>query len=188
MYIWALMGRYYLRRLQPADFAAVYELNKHCFVEGEAYTESYFAYLYADNDYHYIVLDENNNVAGYLVTVYSDDDECSDEFNAGHDIGCDPNCEKTNHKRVLAVASIGVNTKDRNRGLARTLLETLISDVNNTSEMITYLVLQVRVSNATAIRLYEKVGFVKSIGKLVGYYSHPTEDGYLMYYSTENQN
>jgi len=43
-------------------------------------------------------------------------------------------------------------------------------------------VLEVRISNASAIHLYEKCGFV-NVGVRKGFYEQPKEDAYIMIYS-----
>lgn len=53
-----------------------------------------------------------------------------------------------------------------------------------TTKGITRIVLEVRVSNANAIRLYERNGF-KICGTRKGFYEFPKEDAYIMLYETE---
>lgn len=49
---------------------------------------------------------------------------------------------------------------------------------------ITRIILEVRVSNETAIRLYERNGF-KICGTRKGFYEFPKEDAYIMLYEAE---
>lgn len=51
---------------------------------------------------------------------------------------------------------------------------------------ITRIVLEVRVSNDNAIRLYERNGF-KICGTRKGFYEFPKEDAYIMLYETEGR-
>jgi ribosomal protein S18 acetylase RimI-like enzyme len=184
------MGIYRIRRMSDKDLKQVFKLGMECFAEGEAYPEYYFHFLLMNSDYHYVVVNESNEILGYLVSAYLDDEDVGDthEFNIGHNADCSPNCEKTNHRRALGIASIAVSEVVRNQGVGCTLIKTFMTDVVNTSDMVTHLALQVRVSNTHAIRMYEKSGFVKSTIVLKDYYSHPKEDAYLMYFVTSQTN
>lgn len=59
----------------------------------------------------------------------------------------------------------------------------LISEVKKEAErrLLARIVLEVRVSNDTAIRLYERNGFVNQ-GVRKGFYERPKEDAYIMIY------
>lgn len=72
--------------------------------------------------------------------------------------------------------NIGVSAAYRRRGIASLLLKALIAELRNRAEFIT---LEVRVSNAPAIALYQKFGF-EPVGRRRNFYAHPTEDALLM--------
>lgn len=73
--------------------------------------------------------------------------------------------------------NIAVSPEYRRQGVARSLVEALEQRLRAKD---TYqLTLEVRVSNAPAIALYEKLGF-RQIGKRPNYYSHPKEDAYIL--------
>lgn len=59
----------------------------------------------------------------------------------------------------------------------------LISEIKKEAErrLLARIVLEVRVSNETAIRLYERNGFVNQ-GTRKGFYERPKEDAYIMIY------
>jgi ribosomal-protein-alanine N-acetyltransferase len=76
------------------------------------------------------------------------------------------------------VMNIAVSPEHRRRGVARTLLDHLF-DVTSGHGHRGY-TLEVRVSNADAIRLYESVGF-KSRGIRRGYYTDNREDAVIMW-------
>lgn len=59
----------------------------------------------------------------------------------------------------------------------------LISEIKKEAErrLLARIVLEVRVSNETAIRLYERNGFVNQ-GVRRGFYERPKEDAYIMIY------
>lgn len=75
------------------------------------------------------------------------------------------------------IQSIAVAEKAKQNGIGYRLLIHLIKWLK--TEGVKELFLEVRKSNAPAIRLYTKTGF-QLIGKRPRYYSHPTEDAYVM--------
>lgn len=76
------------------------------------------------------------------------------------------------------ITNIAVMPDYRGRGIGRLLLQEVLDYCDN--EEIESISLEVRVSNKVAIRLYEKMGFVKgSIRK--NYYADNNEDAILMY-------
>ncbi len=76
------------------------------------------------------------------------------------------------------VMNIAVEPAQRGRGIARTLLERLF-EVTGGDGRRGY-TLEVRVSNAEAIRLYERAGF-RSRGIRRGYYTDNKEDALIMW-------
>jgi len=68
------------------------------------------------------------------------------------------------------ITNLAVKNEHRRKGIAKTLLYALDYPV---------VFLEVRASNAAAIALYEKCGFIR-IGVRKNFYSHPTEDAILM--------
>jgi ribosomal-protein-alanine N-acetyltransferase len=76
------------------------------------------------------------------------------------------------------VMNIAVVPEFRRRGIARSLLEQLF-EVTSTDPRRGY-TLEVRVSNAEAIRLYERLGF-QARGIRRGYYTDNREDALIMW-------
>jgi len=76
------------------------------------------------------------------------------------------------------IMNLAVDEPFRRRGLARRLMDGLF-DATNGDAMRGY-TLEVRVSNAGAIRLYEEVGF-RITGVRRGYYTDNREDAYVMW-------
>ena len=73
--------------------------------------------------------------------------------------------------------NIAVDPEHRGKGFSKLLMDAALSDViKRGAETV---LLEVRASNAAAIGLYEKYGFVRN-GLRKGYYSHPKEDAVLM--------
>lgn len=79
----------------------------------------------------------------------------------------------------IYISNICTGIEYRNKGIAKMLIEKLISYAKeNNAEFIT---LEVRKSNEPAINLYNSFGFEKQ-GIRKSFYSNPTEDGYIMTY------
>ncbi len=75
------------------------------------------------------------------------------------------------------VTNIGVLPEHRKKGIGQRLLEALIE--YSKENKLSFLSLEVRVSNLAAISLYEKNGF-KKIGVRKNFYSNPKEDALIM--------
>lgn len=73
--------------------------------------------------------------------------------------------------------NIAVHPEYRNRGIACVLVSELIALLKN--QNVISLMLEVRVSNESAINLYKKLGF-EIVGKRPRYYHNPREDAYIM--------
>jgi ribosomal-protein-alanine N-acetyltransferase len=78
------------------------------------------------------------------------------------------------------VGTIATKSEFRGLRLAEQLLAyTALAAVN---EKLAYMVLEVRERNASAIRLYERIGFLQ-VGRRKGYYTDTGEDAILMTHS-----
>ncbi len=75
------------------------------------------------------------------------------------------------------VGNVAVRAERRRRGVGRALTEALIRHAR--SREVRFLSLEVRVSNAPAIALYEGMGF-RSMGIRRGFYAFPKEDALVM--------
>ena len=73
--------------------------------------------------------------------------------------------------------NIAVDPDYRNAGIATQLIVKLIDLLKD--KRVVCLCLEVRISNESAIALYEKMGFVP-VGRRLGYYRNPREDAYIM--------
>jgi [ribosomal protein S18]-alanine N-acetyltransferase len=76
------------------------------------------------------------------------------------------------------VMNVAVDPDARRRGIAQAMLEHLFEDTSD--DATRGYTLEVRVSNAEAIRLYERLGFV-STGTRRGYYTDNREDALIMW-------
>lgn len=73
--------------------------------------------------------------------------------------------------------NIAVSPEYRGKGLSKLLMDSALEDARKRGAET--VLLEVRASNAAAIALYEKYGFVQN-GVRKGYYSCPKEDAILM--------
>ena len=81
------------------------------------------------------------------------------------------------------IINVATHPDARRRGRGAAVLEHLIATA--TTRGCDQLSLEVRISNAPAIALYERYGFLK-MGLRRGFYKHPTEDSYVMCLSLGN--
>ena len=77
------------------------------------------------------------------------------------------------------ITNVAVTAKMRQRGIGGMLLSEMKKEAERRSKA--KIILEVRVSNAGAIRLYERNGF-KNCGVRKGFYELPKEDAYIMMY------
>ena len=75
------------------------------------------------------------------------------------------------------IANLAVDPALRRRGIGERLLSDLLGYAR--AQGFSFVTLEVRVSNAPAIRLYEKLGFRK-LGKRPRFYDDPAEDAWIM--------
>jgi len=78
------------------------------------------------------------------------------------------------------ITNVAVRADKRNLGIGEKLMQAAIAEAKQRN--INQIVLEVRVSNAPAIHLYEKCGFV-NCGIRKGFYDFPKEDAYIMIYN-----
>ena len=78
---------------------------------------------------------------------------------------------------IVELTNIGLRQPYRSQGLGSLLLKSFLEKCSVLS--IAAVVLEVRVSNTTAITFYEKFGFIAS-GRRRGFYSNPLEDALTM--------
>lgn len=76
------------------------------------------------------------------------------------------------------ITNVAVRESERGRGVARAMLTELLKEGKNRG--VAHFTLEVRVSNAPAIHLYEKLGFT-SAGIRKNFYDYPKEDAMIMW-------
>lgn len=77
------------------------------------------------------------------------------------------------------ITNVAVDPVERCRGVGAMLLDAIKKEAEH--RFLARLILEVRVSNDTAIRLYERNGFM-NCGIRKGFYEEPKEDAYIMIY------
>ena len=73
--------------------------------------------------------------------------------------------------------NIAVHPQHRRKGIAEALVNALVEGLSERGNHS--LMLEVRISNAPAIALYEKLGF-EQVGRRPNYYHHPKEDALIL--------
>jgi ribosomal-protein-alanine N-acetyltransferase len=82
-----------------------------------------------------------------------------------------------NGEFTVELTNIGLKEPVRGKGLGALLLKSFLNRCRAAGA--TYVILEVRVSNTTAIRFYERFGFVQT-GRRRGFYADPIEDAFTM--------
>ena len=75
------------------------------------------------------------------------------------------------------ITNVAINKAMHNKGLGQKLMYELLGIAKE--EGMTRIILEVRVSNESAIHVYEKLGFT-SLGIRKDFYEHPREDALIM--------
>lgn len=139
-------------RIRPAgveDAAALAALERRCFSDPWS-AEGFRATLETPGGAGFVA-EEDGALVGYVLTL-----------NAG---------------RVAEVLNVAVAPEHRRRGLARRLVARAVGALE--AEGVREMFLEVRESNAGALRLYEDAGFGR-IGRRRGYYRRPAEDALVL--------
>ena len=127
----------------------VAELEKLCFAD--PWSEKSIASELGNIWALWIVAMEDDRVVGYIGSQ-----SCGDETD---------------------VMNVAVHPDYRRRGIAESLIGVLVTELKNRGSRA--LMLEVRVSNAPAIALYEKLGFYQ-VGCRKNYYRNPKEDALIL--------
>lgn len=138
-----------VKKMSAQDLDAIAELEAAVF--SMPWSRQGFADVLDREDVLFLVAKENEQLFGYA-GVYLTEDEGE-------------------------ITNVAVAPGARRQGIARLILTELIAQL--TVKNIERIVLEVRVSNEPAIRLYEELGF-ENAGKRKNFYEKPTEDAYVM--------
>lgn len=148
-----------IRRCEAKDLPTVVDINM--LTLPEHYSDYFFESILRELPESFIVAELCDNVVGYIM--------CKIEFGFS-------NFRKLGFVKKGHVVSVAVLNEHRNHGLGKALMLEGINGVitRKTDEIY----LEVRVSNESAVRMYERLGFqIKS--RLRAYY-RDGEDAYLM--------
>lgn len=153
------VGDYAVRRCQYEDLQSVIKVNTTTLPEH--YSDYFFESILKELPESFVVAELNRRVVGYIM--------CKIEFGFS-------NFRKLGFVKKGHVVSVGVLDEHRGKGLGKALMLEGINGVIGRRGDEIYL--EVRVSNESAIKMYEKLGFaIKS--RLRSYY-RDGEDAYLM--------
>jgi ribosomal-protein-alanine N-acetyltransferase len=148
-----------LRKFQPGDLQGVMQINRVCLPEN--YTDFFFMDLHQRFPETFIVAEENEELAGYIM--------CRIEVGlSNYGFG---GLVKKGH-----VVSIAVMPQHRRKGVAQAVIKRALEGMEYYKAKQCFL--EVRVTNDIAISLYKKLGF-EITRTIKGYYSDG-EDAYVM--------
>lgn len=138
-----------IRQMTMEDIPSVAEIERNCF--SEPWSEQGFADGLKNSSVFFVVENDDCKIAGYIGMYVTV-----------------PEGEITN---------VAVARAERRKGFGEALVDAMQqwSSVNGVERIV----LEVRVSNDSAIRVYEKKGFV-TVGVRRNFYRFPTEDAGIM--------
>ena len=135
--------------MEKKHIADVARLEKECF--SEPWSEEGLSAELTKEEAHFFVCENDGILAGYM-GMHIILDECY-------------------------VTNVAVFHSFRRKGIGEALVKHCIRKAAD--ENCSFISLEVRVSNAAAISLYEKLGFL-AVGERKNFYSHPQENGLIM--------
>ena len=140
--------------MMPYHVVPMAELERQCF--SCPWSEDALRHELDNHIATYFVMEYGNPLDGYEVAGYIGSHTVLDEMH---------------------ITNVAVAPGFRRRGIASALLEAVIGEAKSIA--ISFITLEVRVSNRNAISLYAKYGFTIE-GMRKAYYEKPVEDGYIM--------
>lgn len=142
------MPLFLIRRFEPSDFERVIAIEKEAFDE---YNPILFMTAYETFPEGFLVAEEDGNVIGFLTAV-------------------------SISRFEVKILSIAVDKRCQNRGFASMLLKSLFGLLR--TKGVLRLLLEVRLSNVQAQKLYLSLGF--NLVKIIYAYYQDGEAAYLM--------
>jgi [ribosomal protein S18]-alanine N-acetyltransferase len=145
-----------IRKIRPSDVDRIIEIER-----------SWSHLSHWSEDSYYRLVNDDGFTASFLAEV---ENESGHPLIAGfvifHVAGT--NCE---------VYNIAVDARHARTGIGKQLMTTVVNE--SLKRYASKVLLEVRKSNANAIRFYEGFGF-KVLGERKNYYSNPVEDAFVM--------
>ena len=142
-----------IREMTFDDIEAVCAIEAENFSPAEIWSDTGFLSHLLRSDALYLAAQDGEDVVGYAGLLMVPDE--------------------------ADITKISVSPASKKQGVGYALLRELL--LRAKEQGIAKVFLEVRESNAAALRLYEKAGFVRT-GVRKGYYTAPTEDPVLMEY------
>lgn len=144
-----IVNKITIRRMEPEDAVAAAELERQIFTR--PWSSRGFLDAIAEQRNIFLAAEKDSEILGYC-GMYCAADEGE-------------------------ITNVAVDAKMRRQQVGTRLLERLLAEAAEAG--IRNVILEVRVSNEAAIRLYESLGF-SICGIRKGFYEAPREDGYVM--------
>lgn len=138
-----------IRKLVLEDAPAIAELEKRCF--SDPWSEKSIASEVHNPLAYWLVAEDGGEILGYIGSQSVLD--------------------------AADVMNLAVSPDHRRKGIGEKLIKALTRHLQEHG--VIALLLEVRVSNAPAISLYEKLGFVQ-VGRRPRYYTNPREDALIL--------
>jgi ribosomal-protein-alanine N-acetyltransferase len=138
-----------IRKMTIDDLPKIMILERSLF--GSPWSEENYRFEILENPYANYVVEDEQGIRGYLGLWLNED--------------------------TLQITTLGVASSHQGKGLGSSLVKYALEYAISNKVLI--MTLEVRVSNAKAIHLYERNGFEK-VATRKQYYSHPDEDAILM--------
>lgn len=155
-----------IRRMTLDDIPAVAVMEKETFTD--PWSEKVYRETLAIEDVVYLVAVDDEKVVSVTENT---------ELNNGSYLIVGA-CGIRNIVGEGEITNVMVKPQYRNRGVAAQMLSKLLEEGTNLGA--SDFTLEVRASNASAIHLYEKIGFVTE-GVRKDFYDHPKEDALIMW-------
>lgn len=144
----------YVRRALASDVEAISLVEKDCFISPWS-KEALYQDIAENDRAHYYVVELDGEIIAYAGIWYIIDE--------GH------------------ITNVAVSSSHRQKGLASQILDFMLKEARASG--ISAFTLEVRATNAPAIRLYTKFGF-EGVGIRPGYYIEENEDALIMWLNT----
>lgn len=153
------VGNYIVRRCEQEDLPSVIEINMSTLPEH--YSDYFFESILKELPESFLIAELDGKVVGYIM--------CKLEFGFS-------NFRKLGFVKKGHVVSVAVRDEHRGKGLGKALMQEATSGL--IAKKADEIYLEVRVSNESAVKMYERLGFVIKT-KIRAYY-RDGEEAYLM--------